>query len=299
MGGEAVFTNSSRTARIVASCGHVDDEDRQLDDVRPVRPGGAERPADVRERRSRLRFPPLRQRSVGLDRHLAGGPYEVPGRKADDMAVAGRRREILGRREPGFHVAGPQVDLRRQLVRLVRGLELVARSRVEVDVGGGQRHEGHGQGVHDPGDDVQERKRRLGEKDQQRAEEGAGRERNRSSDPDEGSHPQPPAACTSSPLRRRASIARTPSTSTTCAASAQRTPIQTATGIPIPVAVRVIHATARIPDAPSSGRHRVTAMPVRLDGIDVTAFVEADERADRGALDEREAEQRQGRADQD
>ena len=72
---------------------------------------------------------------------------------------------------------------------------------------------------------------------------------------------------TSSPLRRRASIARRPSTSTTCAASAQRTPIQTATGIPIPVAVRVIHAAARIPDAPSSGRHRMIASRYASTGL--------------------------------
>ena len=66
---------------------------------------------------------------------------------------------------------------------------------------------------------------------------------------------------------------------------------------PDPVALSVIQAAARRPDAPRRTGPR-QRQPVRLDRVDVAIVVDPGERADGGSLNQREAEQRQRGADQ-
>ena len=63
VGGEAVFTNSSRTARIVASSDTSTTKIVSLTTSGQPCTGGPERPTDVRERRPRLLLPAFGQRS--------------------------------------------------------------------------------------------------------------------------------------------------------------------------------------------------------------------------------------------
>ena len=82
VGGEAVFTNSSRTARIVASSETSTTKMVSLTTSGQSAPAArSARPTFV-ERRSRLLLPPLGEVPVGVDRHLARGPHEAAGREA-------------------------------------------------------------------------------------------------------------------------------------------------------------------------------------------------------------------------
>ena len=212
-----VFTNSSRTA------GSSQARRRRrrtvsLTSVRPVGAGSGARPTFV-ERCPRLLLPALGQVPVGVDRHLAGS--QAAGREPDDVAVAGggrsseRRRWVSCRRT--------QLDLGGQLVRLVDGrANRAAFARPKYVPQSPVRRRAW---LRVPAcDDIQQRQR-VGEEDQQRRAAAAAIAT--ACRPRRGSHLQPAASHQLGALPQRVEQRR-PSTSTTCAASDQRTPSRTA-----------------------------------------------------------------------
>src|SRR5829696_1853948 len=238
--------------------GDVDDEDRELDDVGPVRTGGPERAADVRERRPCLFLPSLGEPPVGVDRHLARGPHEAAGREGDDVAVAVRPRKIVRRGEGGCHVAGrtsisagsssgSSTGSSSCCVRASKYMYAVTRAT-----------KGMVSAYTTPATIFSSASGASVRRISSAPRSGPAAIATAVPTPTrEATFSQRPR--TSSPLRRKASTARRPSTSTTCAASDQRTPSQTAMGSPIPVALSAIQAAASRPDAPRSARARVSA----------------------------------------
>src|SRR5829696_5164635 len=224
---------------------YVDDEDGQLDDVGPVGVGRPERAADVRERRPCLFLPAVGQIPIGVDRHLTGCTHEAAGREGDDMAVAVRPRKIVGRGEGGCHVAGRTSSS--CCVRASKYMYAVTRAT-----------KGMVSAYTTPATIFSSASGASVRRISSAPRSGPAAIATAVPTPTrEATFSQRPR--TSSPLRRKASTARRPSTSTTCAASDQRTPSQTAMGSPIPVALSVIQAAARRPDAPRSARARVSA----------------------------------------
>src|SRR5215204_4377346 len=237
---------------------YVDDEDGQLDDVGPVGVGRPERAADVRERRPCLFLPAVGQIPIGVDRHLTGCPHEAAGREGDDMAVAVRPRKIVGRGEGGCHVAGrtsisagsssgSSTGSSSCCVRASKYMYAVTRAT-----------KGMVSAYTTPATIFSSASGASVRRISSAPRSGPAAIATAVPTPTrEATFSQRPR--TSSPLRRKASTARRPSTSTTCAASDQRTPSQTAMGSPIPVAPSVIQAAASRPDAPRSARAWVSA----------------------------------------
>ena len=119
---------------------------------------------------------------IGTLRRADRGGREVRRARRGRQAARGRAR-----------LDGLSSHLGRQLGDSLERLELHAGARVEVDVCRDEGDERHGEGVHDARDHVQERKRRLGREDEDRAEQRAGEERERSADSDERADADPAA----------------------------------------------------------------------------------------------------------
>ena len=111
------------------------------------------------------------------------------------LARGGRFAELVAGRSAAGGRAGLegrlQLDLGRQLGQVLDGLQLHASTRVEVDVARDERDEGHGQGVDESCEHVQERERRVREEDEDRAEERAGDQRDRCAHPHERADANP------------------------------------------------------------------------------------------------------------
>jgi hypothetical protein len=138
---------------------------------------------------------------------------------------------------------------------------------------------------------------RLGEDDQQGADERPDREREHEADPDrEATRNQRPR--TSSPLRRKAPSAEASSSSTTCARNAHRTASQSAIGLRTTVAVSTTQARPRAA-ACGTGAETSERQAVRVDRPDLVPPVDLDERLRGRGLHEPEAEQRERRAERD
>ena len=121
VGGWAVFTNSSRTARIVASSDTSTTKMVSLTTSGQSALSGHQRAADVRERRPCLFLPAVREVPVGVDRHLAGGPHEAAGWEGNDVAVAVRPRKIAGRGRRWVSRRRTHLDLGKRLVGFSAG----------------------------------------------------------------------------------------------------------------------------------------------------------------------------------
>ena len=176
-----------------------------------------------------------------------------------DLLDDERLPELLENRGPDTHrpMLAEPLTRRSRSRRAGRGrllrLEHATHPRVEVQVCGGDRDERHRERVHDSGHDVEQDERRLGEDDQQGADERADRERNTRPIPTErrrGTSARGRAPRCGARLR----APRRSSGSTTCARNAHRTASQSATGLRKTVAVSTTQAPTPISRVRNNGR---------------------------------------------